>query len=195
MNYSPTTGDMYLIAPKLATIDGSYVADFQIQANNNSAMFQVGTISDNTDANTFSPIGSVLPVTDSFVLRNSGGIPASAHEYFAIKITTVVPHTSVRIDEFKWNEATVLSNDSFVSVDTETISLFPNPRDGRQISIQTSDNLEKQIAIYSLNGRQVFTAESNLRLIDLNLTSLSSSIYIVKIATSEASLVKKLILK
>ncbi|MFD0963957.1 T9SS type A sorting domain-containing protein [Pseudofulvibacter geojedonensis] len=194
MSYNSGTGDMYIIAPKLSTINGSYVSEFQIKANNNTATYQVGTITNNTDANTFTPVGAVTSITDSFVLRNSGTVPSSSNEYFAIKITTVVPHTSVRIDGFKWNESAVLSTEEFTT-EVEKISLFPNPSLDKQVVIQTSNTKDKEIAIYSLNGKKVFVTKSNLRFVDLSLTSLSYGIYMVKVTSNEGSLVKKLILK
>ena len=64
----------------------------------------MGTMSDNFDLNTFLLWVLVWLLQHGFVQINTRNIATSANEYFTMRITSVQPHTSVRIDKFKWNK-------------------------------------------------------------------------------------------
>ncbi|PHS10405.1 MAG: hypothetical protein COA88_02880 [Kordia sp.] len=193
MTYDSTVGDMYIVAPKLNTINGNYQADFKIKANNSTATYQVGTMSDNINMNTFTSLGSSTAIINSFVQVNTGDIAASANEYFVIKITTNQPHTSVRIDEFKWNVPSVLSTNTFIS---DEFGMYPNPSENKQVIVQMNSSTLNKVSVFDLKGRQVYTATYRGKTANLNLSSLISGMYFVNVTDQNNNTVtKKLILK
>jgi len=194
MSYNSSAGVMYLITPKLNTLNGNYQADFQIKANNNSATYQVGTMSDNSDIATFVAIGSDVAITDSFVNHNTGNIAATTNEYFAIKLTTTTPHTSIRLDSFKWDLSTVLATENF-NLNELSFSIYPNPSITKQITIEIETREESTISIYDLSGRKVMAVNSNKNQVELDLRHLNSGMYVVDVVSARKSSTKKLIIK
>jgi len=90
--------------------------------------------------------------------------------------------------------AVALSVDD-ISVDNN-FSVFPNPSNG-DIKIKTARDFGKSsIAVYDVNGRQVFLKEINLTgTVPLNMNSLNAGLYIMKIQGENFAYSNKLIIE
>ena len=73
------------------------------------------------------------------------------------------------------------------SVSNETFKLYPNPVED-YLYIQSSDTTIKNIDIYNILGRKIYTSSSENR---LDMSSYSAGIYFVKINNSTFKIVKK----
>lgn len=75
----------------------------------------------------------------------------------------------------------------------EGLSLYPNPVTNGRVYIATKNDTEKEIQIFDVLGKKVFYTQLNSR--ELNLTSLSPGVYIIKIREEERSATRKLIIR
>lgn len=79
---------------------------------------------------------------------------------------------------------------------TETIdglNFYPNPVSNGKIYITSKSSLNKDVAIYDVLGKKVLQATVTSK--ELNVSSLSPGVYIIKIREGEASATRKLIIK
>lgn len=73
-----------------------------------------------------------------------------------------------------------------------TFSMYPNPTNGVFVNILSKVSGEKQVAVYDVLGKQII----NTKIIDrLNVSKLSTGIYLVKINQGNTSVTKKLVIK
>ncbi|WP_100611082.1 T9SS type A sorting domain-containing protein [Confluentibacter lentus] len=86
------------------------------------------------------------------------------------------------------------SNDS-MQQNIEGLSIYPNPvTEGRQIIYITSKkNFAKNIEIYNVLGKQILSTVLNGK--ELNISSLSTGVYILKITENKISETRKLVIK
>lgn len=75
----------------------------------------------------------------------------------------------------------------------EGLSFYPNPATGGKIYIFTKFNEDKQITIFDVLGKKVLQTTLSSR--ELNISSLSPGIYLIKIEEGDASATRKLIVR
>ncbi len=75
----------------------------------------------------------------------------------------------------------------------EGLSFYPNPATSGKIYITTKNNEEKQITIYDVLGKKVL--QTLLMARELNISSLSPGVYIIKIEEGAGSATRKLIVR
>lgn len=89
------------------------------------------------------------------------------------------------------------SNTSSVSTEQniEGLSIYPNPvTEGRQVIYITSKkNFTKNIEIYNVLGKQIFATVLTGK--ELNISSLNTGVYILKITENKISETRKLVIK
>ena len=73
------------------------------------------------------------------------------------------------------------------------LSFYPNPVSNGKIYISSKSSLEKEIIIFDVLGKKVLQTTLNTK--ELNITSLSPGVYIIKIKEGEATATRKLIVK
>ena len=74
-------------------------------------------------------------------------------------------------------------------------SAFPNPVVHGKLTIKTDNNNEKELIIYSVLGKQVFQQKFTGATKQLNISQISSGIYIMKVLEGEKVATKKLVIK
>ena len=75
----------------------------------------------------------------------------------------------------------------------EGLSFYPNPSTSGKIYISTRSNEDKQITIFDVLGKKVL--QTTLSSKELNISSLSPGIYLIKIEEGDASATRKLIVR
>lgn len=75
----------------------------------------------------------------------------------------------------------------------EGLSLYPNPVTNGRVYIATKNDTEKEIQIFDVLGKKVFYTQLNSR--ELNLSSLSPGVYIIKIREEESTATRKMIIR
>lgn len=79
------------------------------------------------------------------------------------------------------------------SITIDGLSLYPNPVSNGKVYITTKNDLEKEIQIFDVLGKKVLHTHLNSR--ELNISSLTPGVYIIKIREEEASATRKLIVR
>ena len=75
----------------------------------------------------------------------------------------------------------------------EGLNLYPNPVSNGKVYITTKNDLDKEIIIFDVLGKKVLQTVMSSR--ELNVSSLPSGVYIIKINEKEASATRKLIIR
>jgi len=75
----------------------------------------------------------------------------------------------------------------------EGLSLYPNPVNNGKVYITTKNDLDKEIIIFDVLGKKVLQTVLSSR--ELNVSTLSSGVYIIRINEREASATRKLIIR
>ena len=177
-SHNNATDEIYLISPELSTIDGNHLLEFDIinvEANATTTTIEIGTMTDNTDSSTFTPVGS--PFTSTVGTHSSALIPANAgHKYVAIKYTPNGVHQAIFVDNIKWT--TTASAPKF---DTSKVVVYPNPTMG-VFNIETELDV-KQIEVYNSLGQKVLTTSNR----QINLQTAANGLYFVTVITNNGA--------
>ena len=75
----------------------------------------------------------------------------------------------------------------------EGLNLYPNPVSNGKVYISTKNDFDKEIIIFDVLGKKVLQTILSSR--ELNVSSLSPGVYIIKINEKEASATRKLIIR
>jgi hypothetical protein len=75
----------------------------------------------------------------------------------------------------------------------EGLSFYPNPVSNGKIYITSKSSLDKEITIFDVLGKKVLQATITTK--ELNISTLSPGVYIIKIKEGEATATRKLIVK
>jgi hypothetical protein len=75
----------------------------------------------------------------------------------------------------------------------EGLSLYPNPVSNGKVYISTKNDFDKEIIIFDVLGKKVLQTVMISK--ELNVSNLSSGVYIIKINEKEASATRKLIIR
>jgi hypothetical protein len=75
----------------------------------------------------------------------------------------------------------------------EGLNFYPNPVSNGKIYITSKSSLEKEVTIFDVLGKKVIQTVINSK--ELNISSLSPGVYIIKIKEDEATATRKLIVK
>ncbi|AWI24778.1 T9SS type A sorting domain-containing protein [Flavobacterium pallidum] len=76
---------------------------------------------------------------------------------------------------------------------TEGLNFYPNPVSNGKIYITSKNSLEKDIAIFDVLGKKVFQQTTTSK--EVNISTLSPGVYIIKIKEGDATATRKLIVK
>jgi hypothetical protein len=80
-----------------------------------------------------------------------------------------------------------------IEIPIEGLSIYPNPVTSGKVYISTTRNKEKEIQIYNVLGKPV--QRTKIRGKELDVSTLSAGIYILKIKEQEASATRKLVVR
>jgi len=73
------------------------------------------------------------------------------------------------------------------------LSFYPNPVSNGKIYITSKSSLDKDITIFDVLGKKVLQVTMNAK--ELNISTLSPGVYIIKIHEGDATATRKLIVK
>jgi Secretion system C-terminal sorting domain len=100
---------------------------------------------------------------------------------------------TVNIDEVKIGTTLPVVTTSVLATTQNQISgftMYPNPLNGSQLTIVTKNNLQKDVVIYDMMGKQVVNATTQNNSINASLTP---GIYLVKVTEDGSTTTKKLV--
>ena len=76
---------------------------------------------------------------------------------------------------------------------TDALGFYPNPVSNGKIYITSKTTANKEITIFDVLGKKVLQTSLSAR--ELNISSISPGVYIIKIKEGDASATRKLIIK
>ena len=79
------------------------------------------------------------------------------------------------------------------STSIEGLNLYPNPVSNGKVYITTKNDLDKEIQIFDVLGKKALQTVLSSR--ELNVSTLTPGVYIIKIKEEEASTTRKLIVR
>lgn len=192
-------GGGYLVTPELISIDAQHQFSFDIYKvpsvngtfNPNVMVFRVGTFNTLDNNRVFTPVSSTTNVTNNSVTHTMVIDADVNQKYIAILVSANATHMFAGIDNVKYEP--VAGTEDF----TKTLfTIYPNPTTDRNITIDNNLDTKADVNIYTLTGMKVYTGElSSTGAQNLNLSSLSAGIYMIKIDAGSFSESKKLILQ
>lgn len=190
----------YFVSPELSTIDGNHQLTFDVfkLAQNGEVpegiiTVQAGTLSDPADVTTFTPAGALITIQGAEA-QQSPIIVIEASEtqkYIAFKFTANSTFNAAGLDNVVWQEVTAGLNNSTLN----TFSLYPNPTTSGNITIAYNSTEKGNVAVYALTGAKVFEAELKSTTQQVDLTSLSSGVYVVTVQNSTGVSTQKLVIQ
>lgn len=77
----------------------------------------------------------------------------------------------------------------------ENLNFYPNPVTNGKIYITSKNISSKEITIYDVLGKRILQTNLNVNSKEVNISSLNSGVYIIKIKEGEATATRKLIVK
>lgn len=96
----------------------------------------------------------------------------------------------LRIGE-TWSESTKPSTLNVSKVDALKLKVYPNPlKNDRELFIESLTQSEKEIKVYNLLGQQVFAERTSSK--SINLSKVTSGVYIIKISENGKTMSQKL---
>lgn len=186
----------YAFSPELTTIDGNHSLSFTISTPSavGSISIQVGTVTSPADYANFVAVGNRILVNAASTQSNIV-IPASTtQKHIAFKVVSVSPqpHAATTIDNISWQPTLSVNDSEFAN-----FNVYPNPATDRNITIAYNANSSEKgkVAVYSLTGAKIFETDRQENMQTLNLSGISSGIYLLKIQSGSNIATKKLILK
>lgn len=81
------------------------------------------------------------------------------------------------------------------STTIEDLNFYPNPVTNGKIYITSKNVSSKEITIYDVLGKRILQTNLNVNSKEVNISSLNSGVYIIKIKEGEATATRKLIVK
>jgi hypothetical protein len=137
-------------------------------------------------------------------LRNNNGYLATATTWTQVSITVTVPADAVTLvlavraynngtasfDQFSVTSPTA-STKTFDAIDG--LSLYPNPVSGNVLNITSAANLDMNVAIFDVLGKQVINTKVTNNTV--NVSSLNAGVYIVKVTEDGKTATRKLVVK
>lgn len=86
-----------------------------------------------------------------------------------------------------------LAQDNRQQPSIDGLNFYPNPVSNGKIYITSKSSLDKEVTIFDVLGKKVLQAVLNAK--ELNISTLSPGVYIIKIREGEATATRKLIVK
>lgn len=77
--------------------------------------------------------------------------------------------------------------------DGKELGFYPNPVSNGKIYITSKTSLEKEIIIFDVLGKKVFQQDTNAK--EVNISTLSPGVYIIRIKEGDITATRKLIVK
>ena len=185
------TAGVYLITPMVSDFDATKQIKFQVYDENNGAL-EVGTMTDPTDASTFT---SYVTFLDEDMLDDAWDEKVVAFDtytgtdkYIVFKYNAATTFDSLYLDDFVYE-----SNPSLSIGDLEfsnSIGIYPNPAEH---TLNLTGNALESFEIYTINGKRIMSEETNVD--SINVSSLPSGMYFISIKNNLGATVVKKFLK
>jgi RNase P/RNase MRP subunit POP5 len=193
---------IYVVSPEVTAINGAYSLSFDAFVQEGSMpggvlTLQAGTLAAADDFASFEAIGEVLTLAaDTSIVTNYPIQASETHKFIAFKVISSVQHGAAGIDNVKWDTMA-----GVVGSEKAAFGFYPNPSVTKNITLTYDSSLvsaNAAVSIYTIAGAKVFEtaiANTGANATELNLSSLSSGMYIVKFESGSYTASQKLVIQ
>ncbi len=138
-------------------------------------------------------VGNVTSSSELNVVKNSGVININQLGPITIKFKNVdTSDGQVVVDNITWSAfGTTLS---IVKNQIEGFALYPNPISNGKLFMSSNSNVNKQLEIYSMMGKRVYSQNVNGHE-TIDISKLNSGIYMIRVEEEDKIATRKLIIK
>lgn len=183
---------MYLISPEITAGTYNLTFDFgtvsMTGGETEGITIEVGTVTSNAHGDSFVSVSEPRPTTVATQSFNTPVTISSEAKYFAIKVSSVIPHSASFVDNLVLNSSMNISD-----VESVKVSAYPNPVID-QLNISSKQNI-KEVKIFNVNGQLVLNTKANHNTTVVNVSSLKAGIYVAQIITDKGTEAIKMIKK
>ncbi len=177
----PLDPDNWLVTPALTMPEsGSYKVAFDIIGYNDHYSVYVIQGSDTT-----SIFSETLPETSSDFVHRTAAIPANVTGDFKVAIRH---HNSLDGYELLLKNFKVIGVNAINEVADVNVSIYPNPASDK-LNVE-GDGIQK-VEMFDVNGRSVLTSQKG----QIDLSSLTNGVYVVRVTTDNAIRTEKIVKK
>lgn len=148
----------------------------------------------------------VNPSAEDFAAENApaadltastGSDRTSMSVFFLRQDSTTETPTSMNLDEVRlstaWADVTPAATNSLNQNNIAGLKVYPNPLTGNVLNITSDNNADKIVVVYDVLGKQVLTAQVINGTV--NVSALTSGVYIVKVTEEGKTATKKLVVR
>ena len=189
--YKGTNGendDMIIVSPKISNAGaGTHRLTFNSMMQNGAgAELQIGTLDGYTSDAVFTLYESVSPTAayQQFSIDFEGY--NGTDEYIGIRLNSSAFHTVAYLDNIVW-ESTL----STAEFDNNAFNYYPNPVKDI-LNVAYDKNITK-VAVYNVLGQEIMIKNNNTNQSQLDMSSLASGTYLVKVTAENADKTFKVI--
>lgn len=174
---------MYLISPEI--VEGEYILSFDAgtiplgEEQTEGVTLEIGTLSTNGDSSSFVAVNEPVTLLNDFQTVEVPVTFTADAKYFAVKVSTLAPHSAAGIDNLVLAPSLAGVND----LNSATVQVYPNPV-VNQLQISADANI-REVKIYSLTGQLVQNQKCNEKSVNLNVSALKSGVYVAQIITDK----------
>lgn len=188
--FGGTSPEKNLVIEGIDTSDFSDITmSFGQQKGTNASSNEL-LVSVSSDGINYTPLTYTRPTgggTSIWIeITPSGTIPST--ENLRIKFVNPISNVGFRIDDVKLSGNVLGVNKNSI----EGLNIFPNPVAGDFVYIKSDLNATKEVVIYDVLGKQVQRTSTESA---INISSLNSGIYVVKITENGKFATRKLVVK
>jgi len=162
---------------------------------------------------------SLTNADDEIILETGGGVEIDRVNYDggtnfpdptgkSMELSTMAYTSSANLIGSNWAEATSTYGDGDLGTPgavnnnsaplriaknkNERFKIFPNPTSGDFINITTTNNTPKHVQVFDMLGKKIVDQKIDSK---LNISTLQSGIYVVKVTENNLSVTKRLVVK
>ena len=151
--------------------------------NPDATTFQTGT-PPGTNASTTVVGSAVATSLSKFILRQDKSSDTPAIDFDELRIGTT------------WAQVTPKGATASIGENTiEGFAAYPNPVNNGRLTIKSSNSDEKEVTIFNVIGKRVFTQKFSGKTKQLDVSNISSGIYIMKVLEGDKIATKKLVIE
>lgn len=126
--------------------------------------------------------------------------PPSGIHLFMLRQDSNKETPFIEIDELRiatsWAEVTPKNNTAQIHTNQiEGFTTYPNPMMNKRFTVKTSSSSQKQVAIFNVLGKKVFTQSFAGMQKTFNVSMLNAGIYILKVTEEAKTVTKKLVIR
>lgn len=174
---------MYFISPEI--VEGEYILSFDAgtiplgEEQTEGVTLEVGTLATNGDTSSFIAVNEPVTLLNDFQTVEVPVTFTADAKYFAVKVSTLAPHSAAGIDNLVLSPSLAGVND----LNNATVQVYPNPV-VNQMQISADANIQ-EVKIYSLTGQLVQNQKLNGKSANLNVSALKAGVYVAQIITEK----------